>query len=140
MVPPAATFAGPLLVSERSADAVTLVSTLSSLFVGSGSAVADEMSALLVRLPGWLGAVTTMVMVVVDPAAQVARSQVTETLAMLLQVQPPLLGLTETKVTPAGRLSVTLTFCARRGSGVRDVDVVADVAACRNRGGSALGE
>ena len=115
MVPPAVTVAGPLLSTERSADPRTSVSTLSSLFVGSGSAVVESMSALLVMLPGWFGAVTTIVMVVVEPATQVARSQVTEMLALLLQVQPPLEVLTETNETPAGSASVTLTFCADDG-------------------------
>ena len=72
------------------------MSTLSLLLVGSGSGVAESMSASFVRVVGWFGAVTTMVMVVLAPAAQVARSQVTEMLALLLQVQPPLLGVTET--------------------------------------------
>ena len=115
MVPPAATVAGPLLVSERSALPPTMVSTLSSLLLRSGSGVVPLMLATLSRVAGWFGAVTTMVMVVVEPALQVARSQVTEMLALLLQLQPPLLGLTETKVTPVGRVSVTLTFCAFDG-------------------------
>ncbi len=53
MVPPAVTVAGPLLVSERSAEAPTSVSTLSSLLVGSGSDVVASMLALLV-IVAWL--------------------------------------------------------------------------------------
>ena len=126
MLPPAVTVAGPLLVSERSAEAVTLVSTLSSLFVGSGSAVADEMSALLVRLPGWLGAVTTMVIVVVDPADHNGRSQVTEALPLFEQVQPPLLGVTETKRDTSGQVVRDRDQRSVRRSVVRDVEVVGD--------------
>ena len=56
-----------------------------------------------------------MVKVVAAPAFQVALVQVTETLPVLLQVQPPLDALTLTKVTPAGRVSVTVTFAASEG-------------------------
>ena len=73
------------------------------------------MSTSLVMVPVATGAVTTMVKVVVEPAAQVARSQVTEMLALLLQVQPKVDADTETKVTPAGRVSVTVAFCALDG-------------------------
>ena len=41
--------------------------------------------------------------------------QVTETLPVLVQVQPPLDGFTDTNVTPAGRVSVTLTLAASDG-------------------------
>ncbi len=88
------------------------MSTLSSLLVGSGSGVVLPMPAAFVTVVGWFGAVTTMVIVVLDPAAQVARSQVTVMLPKLLQVQPPLLGVAETNVTPGGRVSVTLTLVA----------------------------
>ena len=73
------------------------------------------MSALLVSVVGWFGAVTTMVIVVLAPAAQVARSQVTVMLPKLLHVQPPLLVLTETNETPVGRVSVTETLVASEG-------------------------
>ena len=56
-----------------------------------------------------------MVKVVDEPDAQLARVQVTEVLPALVQVQPPLEALTLTKVTPAGRVSVTETFAAVDG-------------------------
>ena len=43
--PPAPAVAGPVLVTERSADPVTVVSTLSSLLDGSGSEVVPSMFA-----------------------------------------------------------------------------------------------
>ena len=115
MLPAAVTVAGPVLVTSRSADAVTVVSTVSVLLVGSGSDVVDVIVAVLVSDAAWLGAVTTRVNVVAAPAFQVALVHVTETLPVLLQVQPPLDALTLTKVTPAGRVSVTVTFAASEG-------------------------
>ena len=80
-----------------------------------GSAVVEVIVAVLVRVVPWAGAVTTMVKVVEEPVAQAARVQVTEVLPALVQVQPPLEALTLTKVTPAGRVSVTVTFAAFDG-------------------------
>ena len=71
--------------------------------------------AVLVSVAPWAGAVTTMVSVVVAPVAQVARVQVTEMLPLLVQAQPPLDGVTDTNVTPAGRVSVTVTLLASDG-------------------------
>ena len=92
-----------------------MVSTLSVLLEGSGSDVVEAIVAVLVSEAGWFGAVTTTMRVVDDPAAHDARVQATETLPVLLQVQPPLDALTLTKVTPAGRVSVTVTFTASEG-------------------------
>ncbi len=115
MVPAAATVAGPDLSIERSVRALTLVTTESELFVGSLSAVVVTTDALLVSVVAWLGAVTTMVNVVLEPEFQVALVQVTEMLALLLHVQPPLDAFTETNVTPGGSVSVTLTLLAFDG-------------------------
>ena len=56
-----------------------------------------------------------MVKVVDAPEFQFARVQVTEVLPALLQVQPPLEAFTDTNVTPAGRVSVPVTFAAFDG-------------------------
>ncbi len=96
MLPAAFTVAGPVLSSDRSATAVTVVSTESELLVRSGSAVVEAIEAVFVIVVAWFGAVTTTVMVVDEPVAQVARVQVTEMLALLLHVQPPLDGVTDT--------------------------------------------
>ena len=114
-MPPAVTVAGPDLVTARSADAFTVVLNDDVLFVGVGSGVLDDTVALFVIEPPWLGAVTLMVNVVEEPDAQVARVQVTEALPALVQVQPPLEALTDTNVTPAGRVSVTETLAAADG-------------------------
>ena len=73
------------------------------------------MDTVLVRVAALAGAVTTMVKMVEAPLFQLARVQVTEVLPALAQVQPPLEALTLTKVTPAGRVSVTVTFAASEG-------------------------
>ena len=99
----------------KSAEAVTLVVTLAVLFAMFGSGVVAAIDAVLVRVEAFAGAVTTMVKVVEEPVAQAARVQVTEVLPALVQVQPPLEALTLTKVTPAGRVSVTVTFAAFDG-------------------------
>ncbi len=71
--------------------------------------------AEFVRVVAWFGAVTTTVIVVLLPAAQVGRVQVTEMLALFVQVQPPLDGVTDTNVTPGGSVSVTVTLFASDG-------------------------
>ena len=87
-MPPAATVAGPVFVTDRSAEAVTSVVAESLLLVGSGSAVVDAIAAVFVSVVAWAGAVTTIVKVVLDPVFQVARVQVTEMLPLLVQAQP----------------------------------------------------
>lgn len=114
-MPPATTVAGPTLVTARSAEAVTVVFADDELLPATGSGVVVLIEELLVKVVACAGAVTTMVKLVDDPVAQVARVQVTETLPALLHVQPPLLGVTEPKVTPAGSVSVTVTFAASDG-------------------------
>ena len=91
------------------------MSAVSLLLLESGSDVVDVTVAVLVSDAAWFGAVTTTVKVVAEPVFQLARVQVTETFPVLLQVQPPLDALTLTNVTPAGRVSVTVTFAASEG-------------------------
>ncbi len=114
-MPPAVTLAGPVLVTAKFAEAVTVVFAIAVLLPETGSAVVEATDAVFVIVVGWPGAVTTMVKAVDDPVFQAARVHDTETLPVLLHVQPPLLGLTETNVTPAGSVSVTLTLAASDG-------------------------
>ena len=109
-MPPAVTVAGPDFVTERLADAVTVVLTESELFVKSGSAVVEAIDAELVNDPALFGAVTTIVKVVDAPEFQFARVHVTEVLPLLLHDQPPFDGDTDTNVTPAGNVSTNDTF------------------------------
>src|SRR5450631_4438027 len=98
----------------RSAEAVTVVLAVEVLLAGTGSAVAEETTAVSVRVPACGGAVTVTVMVgAVVPVARVGRVQVTETLPAFVQVQP--VPVADTKVTPAGRVSVTDTDAASDG-------------------------
>ena len=113
-MPAAVTVAGPVLVMDRSADPVTVVLAVAVSLAGLGSGVADETVALLVSVPAWPGAVTTMVITgAVDPAVSVGRVQVTETLPALLHVQPA--PMAETNVTPAGSVSATDRLAASDG-------------------------
>ena len=113
-VPPAVTVPGPVLVRERSAEAVTVVLATEVLLAPFGSAVVEDTDAVLVSVVAWAGAVTTTVMVgAVDPVTSAGRVQVTETLPVLVQVQP--VPVAETKVTPAGRVSPTDSVAASDG-------------------------
>ena len=111
------------MVTATSADAVTLVVAVSVLFPGTGSGVADEIDAELVREVGWPGAVTTIVKVVDAPDVQLALVQVTEAFPALVQDHPPFDGVTDTNVTPAGRVSTTLTDAAVDGPRLSAVTV-----------------
>ena len=113
-LPPATTVAGPVLVIARSAEAVTPVLVDEVLLAGTGSAVVDDTDAVFVRLPACAGAVTTTVIAgAVAPVARVGRVHPTDTLPVLVQVQPA--PAADTKVTPAGRVSVTETAAASDG-------------------------
>src|SRR5450631_2252401 len=98
----------------RSAEAVTVVLAVEVLLAGVGSAVVELTLAVLDNVVAWAGAVTVTVIVgAVAPVASVGRVQVTETLPVLVQVQP--VPVAETKVTPAGRVSVTDRLAASEG-------------------------
>ena len=68
--------------------------------------------AVLVIVPAVAGAVTSMVIVALAPEARLPTEQVTVPEAL---VQVPWLDDAETKVTPAGRVSVTVTPVAGLG-------------------------
>jgi hypothetical protein len=110
----ATTVAGPVLVSARSAEPVTVVLAVAVLFPGVGSMVAAVTTAELVSVVAWVGAVTTRVIPGADaPVANAGRSQVTETFAVFVHVQP--VPVADTKVTPAGRVSTTERDAASDG-------------------------
>jgi hypothetical protein len=112
--PDACTLAGPDLLMDRSADAVTVVLTDEVLLPDVGSLVVLVTLAVLAMLPACAGAVTVTVMTgAVAPAAKAGRVQVTEMLALFVQVHPA--PLAETNVTPAGSVSVTETLAASDG-------------------------
>src|SRR5437016_536795 len=94
--------AGPVLVTPRSAEAITEVVADAVLLAGFGSASLPLTVAVLVMLPPAAGAVALIVTEAVAPLASEPTAQVTVPEAL---VQP---GLAETKVTPAGRVSVTV--------------------------------
>src|SRR5438309_1261278 len=86
------------------ADAVLLA------VLGSGSLPVTV--AVFVMLPGVTDVVTLMVIVALAPLARLPTEQVTVPEAL---VQVPWLEVAETKVTPAGRVSVTVTPVAADG-------------------------
>jgi hypothetical protein len=99
---------------ERSAEAVTVVLAMAVLLPAAGSAVVEETLAVLLSAADWAGAVTTTVIAgAVAPPASVGRVQVTETLPELVHVHP--VPVAETKLTPAGRVSVIETLAASEG-------------------------
>src|SRR5689334_18005733 len=102
-------FAGPALVTARSATGVTLVNTGGVvLLVGLGSLVGEPALAALVKLP-LAGACTVRVTLLAMPLARSPKFQVT----IPPLVTPPPLALT--KLAPAGTASVTVTLLAVDG-------------------------
>ncbi len=105
----AKTDAKAFLPMAKSATGVTEVITGGvTLFVGFGSSVGEVTLAVLVKVPA-TGAVTIRVKFVVTLAAKVANDQLT---TPLLAEPPPFVL---TKVTPAGKASVTTTLLAVEG-------------------------
>src|SRR5262245_66333149 len=120
MVWPAFTGSGvSVLVTTRSADVSTRVVVVPGLLAefGSTTPVAAGIDAVpelvsVVLLATSLFTVTTIVIVALPPLAIVPRSAVTVPPAW---VTVPWLGVAETNVVPAGRVSVTLTPGASLG-------------------------
>src|SRR2546425_483811 len=103
---PATAVAGALLVIDRSAEALTVVSAQAWLFALLGSGVGELTSAQLCSVPPSLGAVTRMLIggASVAGGSGVLLVQVTVPLPCVqLQVGPPLALM---KVTPLGSASV----------------------------------
>jgi hypothetical protein len=121
-VPPAVTEPGPVLMIDRSADAVTVVATVEVLLAGFGSAVVEDTDAVLDSAAACAGAVTTTVINgAVAPVANVALVHVTDTLPALVHTQP--VPDADTNVTPAGSVSVTDTLPASDGPASATVNV-----------------
>src|SRR5438034_494719 len=116
MGPPPATVAGPVLVMARSVrvgvTTVTSVAADAVLLAGLGSVSLPEMVAVLVIMPAVAGAVALIVIVAVAPLARLPMVQVTVFEAL---AQVPTEEEAETKVTPAGRVSLTVTPVASLG-------------------------
>ena len=105
----ARTLDGPVLPKPRSATGVTIVLTGGvTLFVEFGSLVEEATLAELFSVPP-VGAVTVTVRLLTAPLASVPNDQFT----MPLLFTP--LPLADTKVTPAGKVSVTTTLLAADG-------------------------
>jgi len=100
------------LVTDRSAEAVTVVLAVALLFALLESASVAVTVALLVIVPPEVGAVTTIVTVALDPLAIDPRLQVT---VPALWVQVPWVAVADTKPTPAGKVSVRVTPLAPLG-------------------------
>jgi len=100
------------LVTDRSAEAVTVVLAVALLLPAFGSFSVAVTLAVLVSVPLETGAVTTMVTVALDPLAIDPRLQVT---VPALWVQVPWVGVADTKITPAGNVSVRVTPVAALG-------------------------
>src|SRR6266480_2807393 len=116
MGPPAVAVAGPVLVMPRSVEAVvtTLTSVLAEaeLSAGFGSVSLPLIVAVFMSLPAVAGAVALIVIVAAAALAREPTSQVTVPEAL---VQVPWEEVAETKPTPAGRVSLTVTPVAPSG-------------------------
>jgi len=101
--------ATPLLPTAKSANGVTVVVTGGlTLLPGTGSAVGEVTLAVLVSVPV-AGAVTTRVKLVVAPDASAPNDQLA-TPALVVPPAPALI-----KITPCGKVSVTITPLAVEG-------------------------
>ena len=94
------------MVTARSVEGVIVVAAEAELLAVLGSAVVALTLAVLVTVPAVVGAVALMVMVALLPEARVPTLQVT---VPELLAQVPCVELAETKVSPEGRVSVTVT-------------------------------
>src|SRR5216684_1797309 len=103
---------GPVLVIDRSAEATIVVVADAVLLAVFGSGSLPLTVAVLVMVPAVAGAVALMVIVALAPEARLPTVQVTVPDAW---VQVPWLEVAEPKVTPLGRVSVTVTPVAGLG-------------------------
>ena len=102
----------------RSAIALTVVFSVAVLFDGSGSVVVDDTVAEFVMMP--VVPESTVTVIVYDaepPAIIVPREQVGTPFGSLRH------PVVDTKVTPAGSVSDTWTFCASDGPALLTVTV-----------------
>ncbi len=96
----------PVFVIDRSAPLTTVVVAVAVLLAPLGSAVTAETVAVFVRVPLAVGETATTTSIVARaPPGKIPSAQVT----VVVPEQDPVLGVAETRVTPAGRVSVTVT-------------------------------
>jgi len=91
---------------------VTVKVVVEVLLVRFGSGVGEEMMAVLETVPDVLGLTTTSWTVAKPPAAIVPREQLT---VLVPEQDPAGDAVADTNVVPAGRMSATVTLCARLG-------------------------
>ena len=82
-----------------------MLTTVAVLLLTLGSVVAAATVAVFETMPAVLGAVTTISIVADTPLGKMPSLHVT----VLVPEQVPELGVAETNVTPAGKVSVTVT-------------------------------
>ena len=97
----------PVIVSDKSAPLTTVVVAVAVLLAELGSAVTAETAAVFVIVPLLAEGetVTTMSTVALAPPGKIPSAQVT----VVVPEQDPVVGVAETSVTPAGKVSVTVT-------------------------------
>ena len=108
-----------VFVTARSAAGLTVVEAVAVLLLETGSLTLDETVAVLLIVPVDCG----RPLIVIDapaPSATVPSWHVTVPLAC---EQLPCEGVAESKVIPAGRVSVTCTSVASRGPALPTVSV-----------------
>ncbi len=107
-------------VTWISAIGVTAVTAVAELFAPLGSAVVEATVAVLDTDAGAAPVtVATIETVALAPLASVPRLHVT----VVVPVQVPTLGVADTKVKPAGSVSVTVTAAAGEGPALETVMV-----------------
>src|SRR5271156_4157462 len=101
--------AGAVFVMARAApEAVTVVMTVAELLAVLGSGLVEVTLTVFVSVAAAVGS-TTMLMVSMGASLlRLPRLQVT----VVVPAHEPLEGVAETRVTPAGSTSVTVTFVA----------------------------
>src|SRR6266436_5054193 len=104
--------AGPVLVTARSAEAVTVVDADAVLLAAFGSGSLPVTVAVLVMLSAVTGAVALIVILALAPEASEPAAQVTVPEAL---VQVPWVEVADVKPTPEGRVSVTVAPVAASG-------------------------
>src|SRR5260370_1241501 len=119
MVVPAGATEGPVLVTAKSAEVLTVVVVVDVLLAELGSGVALlTVAALLICGPvGTLALIATvMVKVSVWPFGNVAMvSLIMLPLLLRLNTSEPAIWLCDTSVSPVGSVSVSVTFWASLG-------------------------
>src|SRR6266496_4291643 len=122
MLLPAVIVAGPLFVTERSAEALTVAELDWLLLPGVGSLVVDDAEAVFVSVvlfTTFAPTFKTSVKVAEEPEASVPIVQFTEPLAPtagFVQLNAgPVFCASETNVVPAGSVSLSVTLCASLG-------------------------